>query len=91
LYLDEQRLFNERFRLFHPVAAGMASARQIRPGSGRIAMTDDKSRRVEVRASLVDAVMDLSEVQDSSRMEATVPLGDAESLEWLRDPAHAPG
>lgn len=37
------------------------------------------------RASLVDAVMDLPEVQDSSRMEATVPLGDAESLERLRD------
>jgi hypothetical protein len=34
---------------------------------------------------LVDAVMDLSEVQDRSRMEATVPLGDAESLERLRD------
>jgi hypothetical protein len=29
--------------------------------------------------------MDLPEVQDSSRMEATVPLGDAESLERLRD------
>jgi hypothetical protein len=37
------------------------------------------------RASLVDAVMDLPEVQNSSRMEATVPLGDAESLERLRD------
>jgi hypothetical protein len=37
------------------------------------------------RARLVDAVMDLPEVQDSSRMEATVPLGDAESLERLRD------
>jgi hypothetical protein len=37
------------------------------------------------RASLVDAVMDLPEVQDSSRMEATVPLGDGESLERLRN------
>ena len=37
------------------------------------------------RASLVDAVMDLHEVQASSRLEATVPLGDAESLERLRE------
>ena len=31
------------------------------------------------RASLVDAVMDLPEVQASSRLEATIPLGDAGS------------
>src|SRR5947207_15975945 len=37
------------------------------------------------RASLVDAVMDQPEVQASSRLEATVPLGDAESLERLRE------
>ena len=37
------------------------------------------------RASLVDAVMDLPEVQASPRLEATVPLGDAESLERLRE------
>ncbi len=37
------------------------------------------------RASLVDAVMDLPEVQASSRLEATVPLGDGESLERLRE------
>ena len=37
------------------------------------------------RASLVDAVMDLPEVQAGSRLEATVPLGDAESLEQLRE------
>jgi hypothetical protein len=36
------------------------------------------------RASLVDAVMDLPEVQASSRLEATVPLGDGESLERQR-------
>lgn len=39
------------------------------------------------RASLVDAVLDLPEVQASSRLEATVPLGDAESLERLRERA----
>jgi hypothetical protein len=37
------------------------------------------------RASLVDAVMDLPEVRDSTRLEATVPLGDSESLERLRE------
>ncbi len=37
------------------------------------------------RASLVDAVMDLPEVQASEHLEATVPLGDAESLERLRN------
>ena len=37
------------------------------------------------RASLVDAVMDLPEVQAGSRLEATIPLGDAESLQRLRE------
>ena len=37
------------------------------------------------RASLVDAIMDLPEVQVSPRLEATVPLGDTESLERLRE------
>ena len=36
------------------------------------------------RASLVDAVMDMPEVQGSSRLEAAIPLGDSESLERLR-------
>ena len=37
------------------------------------------------RANLVDAVMDLPEVQASARLEAAIPLGDAESLERLRE------
>ena len=37
------------------------------------------------RASLVDAVMDLPEVQASEHLQATVPLGDSESLERLRE------
>jgi len=37
------------------------------------------------RASLVDAVLNLPEVQASERLEATVPLGDAESLQRLRE------
>lgn len=37
------------------------------------------------RASLVDAVMDLPEVQASEHLQATFPLGDGESLERLRE------
>ena len=37
------------------------------------------------RAELVDAVMDLPEVQASHRLEATVPLGDGEFLGRLRE------
>src|SRR5271156_1242263 len=43
------------------------------------------------RASLVDAVMDLPEVQASIRLEATVPLGDGESLERLRQRTEGAG
>ena len=37
------------------------------------------------RAALVDEVMGLPEVQASDRVEATVPRGDAESVERLRE------
>ena len=37
------------------------------------------------RASLVDAVMDLPEVQHSARLKAAVPLGDTETLWRLRE------
>ncbi|HXL88041.1 MAG TPA: hypothetical protein VN969_03495 [Streptosporangiaceae bacterium] len=37
------------------------------------------------RANLVDAVMDLPEVQASARLEAAVTRGDGESLERLRE------
>ena len=37
------------------------------------------------RASMVDAVLDLPEVQRSHHLEVTVPLGDAESLLRLQD------
>jgi hypothetical protein len=36
------------------------------------------------RASLVDAVLDLPEVQDSARVEAAFKLGDSESLHRLQ-------
>jgi hypothetical protein len=37
------------------------------------------------RSSLVDAVMDLPDVRDSDRLEAALPLGDAETLARLRE------
>ena len=37
------------------------------------------------RATLVDEVMGLPEVKASDRVEATVPYGDAESVERLRE------
>lgn len=37
------------------------------------------------RTRLVDAVLDLPETRHVSRLEATVPLGDAESLDRLRE------
>ncbi len=37
------------------------------------------------RAALVDEVMDLPEVKASDRVEASVPFGDAETVERLRE------
>jgi hypothetical protein len=54
-------------------------------GTVRTSMQSDAYAPPGSRASLVDAVMDLPEVQASDRMEAAVPYGDAESLERLRE------
>ena len=43
------------------------------------------------RASLVDAVLDLPEVQDSARVEAAFQLGDSESLHRLQERERATG
>jgi hypothetical protein len=48
------------------------------------------------RATLVDAVLDLPDVQANAHLQATLPLGDAESLGRLRQrtddmTAHAAG
>jgi uncharacterized phage protein gp47/JayE len=37
------------------------------------------------RTRLVDGVLDLPQTTDSNRLEATIPLGDAESLDRLRE------
>jgi hypothetical protein len=59
-----------------PEADGTAQA-SLHAASGHIAPGS--------RARLVDAVMDLPEVQASEHLKATVPLGDGESLERLRE------
>jgi hypothetical protein len=51
-------------------AAMYAKSEHVRPGD---------------RAALVDEVMDLPEVRASDRLEATVPYGDTETVERLRD------
>jgi hypothetical protein len=58
-----------------PEPGGTARA-TLRAASGHIAPGS--------RASLVDAVMDTPEVQESSHLQAAIPLGDSESLERLR-------
>jgi hypothetical protein len=40
------------------------------------------------RASLVDAVVDLPELHGGTHLEATIPLGDSESLQRLRQRTH---
>jgi hypothetical protein len=45
----------------------------------------DERVRPGDRTALVDEVMDLPEVKESDRVEATVPYGDAESLTRLRE------
>jgi hypothetical protein len=53
-------------------------------GTVRTSLRSDPYAPPGYRTSLVDAVMDLPEVQASDRMEAAIPYGDAESLERLR-------
>jgi len=54
-------------------------------GTVRASIQTDAYAPAGSRAELVDAVMDLPEVQQSDRMEAAVPYGDSESLERLRE------
>lgn len=68
----------------HTVAAAEVSQR---PGGTARASLHAASGHVAPgrRADLVDAVVDLPEVQASSRLEATIPLGDSETLDRLRE------
>jgi len=68
------------------IAAAEVAVSQRRAGTVRASL-HAASGRVPPgsRTSLVNAVMDLPEVQASARLEATVPLGDGESLDQLRE------
>jgi hypothetical protein len=68
------------------VAEAEVSTAQGPEGTVRTSMHAQSGHiRPGQRASLVDAVMDLPEVQASERVEAAVPYGDGESLERLRE------
>jgi uncharacterized phage protein gp47/JayE len=70
----------------HTVAAAEVTAVDNAGGTVRASLLPSSGHTPPgSRASLVDAVMDLPEVQAGSRLEATVPLGDAESLQRLRE------
>jgi hypothetical protein len=54
-------------------------------GTVRVSTHADAYARSGYRQRLIDTVMDLPEVQASDRVEATIPSGDAESLNRLRE------
>ena len=66
----------------------VATAEVITEGSGGTARVSLRAEPGHMtpgrRASLVDAVLDLPEVQESARVEAAFRLGDGESLHRLR-------
>ena len=69
----------------HVVAEAEVTTARGPAGTVRTSMhaKSEHARRGD-RTTLVDAVMDLPEVQASARVEASVPYGDGESLERLR-------
>src|SRR5580704_19600782 len=66
----------------------IATAEVTTEGSGGTARVSLRAEPGHItpgrRASLVDAVLDLPEVQDSARVEAAFQLGDSESLDRLQ-------
>jgi hypothetical protein len=68
------------------VAAAEVTIAQGPEGTARTSLhATSEHVRPGHRANLVDAVMDTPEVQASTRLEASVPLGDGELLERLRE------
>ena len=68
------------------VAAAEISTAQGAEGTARTSLHAAPGHiRPGRRAELVDAVLDSAEVQASTRLEATVPAGDGESLDRLRE------
>jgi len=70
----------------HTVLAAEVTASEQAGGTARASLRAASGHVTPGRrADMVDAVMDLPEVQASARLEATVPRGDGESLERLRE------
>ena len=68
------------------VAAAEVTTAQGPEGTARTSLhATSPDVRAGYRADLVDAVMDSPEVQASTRLEATIPLGDGEMLARLRE------
>lgn len=66
------------------VASAQVTTSQDDPDTARAALQAESGHLpVGSRARLVDAVLDSPELQGSAHLEASVPLGDAESLQRL--------
>jgi hypothetical protein len=69
----------------HSVAGAEVSTASGADGTVRVSTHADAYAGSGHRQSLIDTVMDLPEVQASERVEATIPSGDVESLNRLRE------
>ena len=69
----------------HTVATAEVVTSEGSGGTARVSLHAEPGHIAPgCRASLVDAVLDLPEVQDSARVEAAFRLGDSESLHRLQ-------
>jgi hypothetical protein len=82
---EESRHLEIKDETDRTIAKADVTTAQGPEGTVRTSIQSDAYTPPGYRASLVDAVMDLPEVQASDRVEAAVPYGDAESLERLRE------
>ncbi len=70
----------------HTVATAEVTTSEGPGGTARVSLHAEPGHITPGRrASLVDAVLDLPEVQDSARLEAAFRLGDSESLHRLQE------
>ena len=68
------------------VASAQVTTSPEDPGTAQASLQAESGHLLAgSRASLVDAVLDLPELQGGAHLEATVPLGDAESLQRLEE------
>ena len=82
---EESRHLEIKDETDRTVAKAEVTTAQGPEGTVRTSLQADPYAPPGTRATLVDAVMDLPEVQASDRVEAAIPYGDAESLERLRE------